>query len=158
MSRRRYVAAFAVVTLVVAAGSATEASAKAAKKAPPKLKTMKGSYSVTLLPDPTMEVQGQLGNVCGNTNPLAANSKTITLPGSGTLHVVLDSPDPTGTNNTDWDLVVQDASGTEIDHSDSATSHEETYDPGLKKGKVTIKVCNLAGAPNGNVNYTYTYR
>ncbi|MDQ1685856.1 MAG: hypothetical protein QOC82_2593 [Frankiaceae bacterium] len=156
MSRRRHVAAFTVVALAVTAASATGASAKAKPK--PKIKTMKGSYSVTLLPDPTIEVQGQLGNVCGNTNPKAADSHLLTLPGSGTLHVVLDSPDPTGTGNTDWDLIVLDSAGNEIDHSDSASSHEETFDPGLHKGKVTIKVCNLAGAPSGTVNYTYTYK
>lgn len=158
MSRRPYVAALTVVTLAVATASATGAAAKTAKKKPAPLKTMKGSYSVTLVPDPTMEAQGALGHICDNTDPESANSKAISLPGAGTLHVVLDSPDPTGTNNTDWDLVVLDAAGNEIDHSDGSTSHEETYDPGLKKGKVTIKVCNLAGAPNGKVSYTYTYR
>jgi len=156
MSRRRHVAALTVVALAVTAASATGASAKAKPK--PKFKTLKGSYSVTLLPDPTIEVQGQLGNVCGNTNPKAADSHSLNLPGSGTLQVVLDSPDPTTTGNTDWDLAVLDSAGTEIDHSDGPSSHEETYDPGLRKGKITIKVCNLAGGPTGTVHYTYTYR
>jgi hypothetical protein len=155
MSRRRQVAVLTVVTVAVAAVSATGASAKTAK---PKYKTMKGSYSVTLVPDPTIEVEGQLGNVCKAADPESANTHALSLPGSGTLHVVLDSPDPTGTGNTDWDLRINDAAGNEIDSSDGATSHEETYDPGMHKGKVNIVVCNLAGAPNGTVSYTYTYR
>lgn len=155
MSRRRHVAVLTVAALAVTAVSATGASAKAKPK--PKVKTLKGTYSVTLLPDPTIEAQGQLGNVCGNVNPKAADSHVLNLPGNGTLQVVLDSPDPTTTNKTDWDLIVFDAAGGEIDHSDGATSHEETYDPGLHKGKVTIKVCNLAGAPDATVHYVYTY-
>jgi streptogramin lyase len=157
MSRRRQIAALTVVTLAVAAVSATGASAKAAKK-PAKLKTMKGSYSVTLVPDPTAEVQGELGKNCGTVDPQSSNVHPLTLPGSGTLHVVLDSPDPTKTGNTDWDLVILDSSGSEWDSSTGGTSHEETVDPGMKKGKISIVVCNLAGAPNGNVSYTYTYR
>src|SRR5207302_4764162 len=102
MSRRRHVAAFTVVTLLVAAASATGASAKAAKK-PVRMKTMKGSYSVTLVPDPTIDVQGQLGNDCKNVDPKSIDVHALTLPGTGTLHVVLDSPDPTGTGSFDWD-------------------------------------------------------
>ena len=158
MSRRRQIAALTVVTLAVAAVSATGAAAKTTKKAPPKLKTMKGAYSVTLVPDPTMEVQGFISDPCKNVDPKSVDIRTITLPGTGTLHVVLDSPDPTGKGKTDWDLVILDASGALYDKSDGGTSHEETYDPNMKKGKISIKVCNLVGEPTGNVSYTYTYR
>src|SRR5436305_9710181 len=108
MSRRRHVAALTVVTLVVAGASATGAAAKAKKPAP--LKTMKGSYTVTLVPDPTIDVQGQLHKDCANVDPKSIDVHALSLPGTGTLHVVLDSPDPTpGGGNTDWDLVILDA-------------------------------------------------
>lgn len=156
MSRRRNVAVLTVVTLAVAATSATGASAKAAKKPAP-LKTMKGSYSVTLVPDPTIEAEGQLGKNCANVDPESVNDHPLTLPGNGALSVVLDSPDPTGKGKTDWDLVILDSSGNEIDSSTSPTSHESTNDPGMHKGKVTIRVCNLIGEPTGNVSYVYKY-
>jgi hypothetical protein len=91
-------------------------------------------------------------------NPKAVDVHPLTLPGNGTLHVVLDSPDPTGQGVTDWDLAILDSHGTEYDSSTGGTSHEETYDPGMKKGKASIEVCNLAGGPTGTVTYTYTYR
>lgn len=156
MSRRRQIAALTVVTVAVAAVSATGASATTKKKAPPKLKTMKGSYSVTLLPDPSPNAPGR--DSCGVVNPKSMDVHPLTLPGTGTLRVVLDSPDPTGQGVTDWDLVILDSHNTEYDSSTGGTSHEETYDPGMKKGKVSIEVCNLAGGPSGTVNYTYTYR
>ncbi|MBV9098624.1 MAG: hypothetical protein JO079_11260 [Frankiaceae bacterium] len=155
MSRRRYVAAMTVVTLAVATASATGAAAKAKPKPKP-LKTMKGSYSVTLVPDPSIE-SPTIGD-CEVIDPKAADIHPLTLPGTGTLHVVLDSPDPTGKGVTDWDLVILDAQGQVYDSSTGGTSHEETVDPNMKKGKISIKVCNIAGEPTGNVSYTYTYR
>jgi hypothetical protein len=158
MSRRRQIAALTVVTLAVAAVSATGAAAKTTKKAPPKIKTMRGSYSVTLVPDPTTETATVTHKVCSALDPKSVDLHPLTLPGTGTLHVVLDSPDPTGKGKTDWDLVILGASGSEYDASDGATSHEETFDPNMKKGKISIEVCNLVGQPTGNVSYTYTYR
>lgn len=154
MSRRRQLAALTVVTLVVAGASATGAVAKAK----PKMKTMKGSYQVTLVPDPTIEVEGQLGKDCANVDPKSIDVHALNLPGTGTLNVVLDSPDPTGKGKTDWDLVLLDKSGAEYDSSHGETSHEELSDPGLKKGKVSIVVCNLIGEPNATVTYSYTYK
>ena len=161
MSRRRQIAALAVVTIAVAGVSATGASAKAK----PKVKTMKGSYPVTLLPDPVIDVAGQSAaggaDAChGGVNPKSVDIHALTLPGNGTLHVVLSSPDPTdpaGGGNTDWDLAILNAHGDVIDASNGGTSYEETTDV-LKKGKVSIEVCNLVGEPNANVSYTFTYK
>lgn len=164
MSRRRQVAALTVVTLAVAAISATGAAAKTTKKAPPKLKTIKGSYSLQLVPDPTIDAEIQVPGATSHTcqgvdaGGKSADVHPLSLPGSGTLHVVLDSPDPTGKGKTDWDLAILNAAGKEIDASNGATSHEETFTPNLKKGKTSIEVCNLIGGPNGNVSWSYTYR
>ena len=161
MSRRRHVAALTVVTLVVAGVSATGAAAKTTKKAPPKLKTMKGSYQLTLVPDPTIDAKAQPqvgGGDCNATDPKSIDKHPLSLPGAGTLHIVLDSPDPTGKGKTDWDLALLDSHGSEIDSSTSPTSHEEITHTGLKKGSVSIEVCNLIGGPNATVTYSYTYR
>ncbi len=164
MSRRRQIAALTVATLALAAVSATGAVAKTTKKAPPKLKSIKGSYAVQLVPDPTIDAELQVpGSTPHTCQGVDAGGKSVdihplSLPGSGTLHVVLDSPDPTGKGKTDWDLAILNSAGSEIDASNGETSHEETYTSGLKKGKVSIEVCNLIGEPNANVSWSYTYR
>lgn len=161
MSRRRHIAALTVVTLAVAGASATGAAAKTVKKPAPKYKTVKGSYSVTLLPDPTIDAEAQPqvgGGTCHALDPKSVDTHALSLPGKGTLHVVLDSTDPTGKGKTDWDLVILDAAGHEVDESSGETSHEETTDPNMKKGKASIEVCNLIGEPTGNISWSFTYR
>jgi hypothetical protein len=152
MDRRHVVTA---VTVALAAAAVVPAAGASAAK-PPKVKVMKGSYALTLPPDPTMEATGAAGKECFNVDPASADNHALTLPGKGTLHVVLDSANVQG--KTDWDLYVLDAAGSTIDSSHGPSSHEETTDPGVGKGKVTIRACNLLGEPAATVSYTFTYR
>ena len=113
-------------------------------------KVVKGSYAVTLLPDPTLQV----AEACTGVNPSATDNHVLQVPGAGTLSVVLDAPDPAGAG--DWDLYVLDADGSVNSGSDSDKAHEETTAKYKKAQQVTIQVCNLAGAPNGTVSYVFT--
>lgn len=144
----------AVTALTLVVAIATSAAAVSASAAPKK-HVMKGHYDVTLLPDPTVEATDETGTSCANLNPAAVDLHPLNLPGKGLLHVVLDGTDPSGTA-LDWDLYLLDAHGNELGESNGATSHEEIFAPA--KGKVTIKACNLAGAPTATVTYTYTYK
>ena len=147
-------------TAVLAAAALGAVPAQAAKPKP-KPKPIKGSYSLTLLPDPTYEAAGLAGMPgCAGVNPQGKNSHPFTVPAAGTLHVVLDATDPTKgayPAGPDWDLYVMDAGG-EVDSSTGGTSHEETLDGFKKKTAVTIMVCNNIGAPTGTVSYTFTYK
>ena len=144
-----------VITAAVAvASTATAMSASAAPR--PRTHVMKGHYSVTAHPDPTVEATDETGTSCANINPAAVDLHALKLPAKGVLHVVLDGTDPTGA--LDWDLYLLDAKGNEIGGSNSASSHEELFIPNLGKGKVTIKACNLAGAPSATVSYAFTYK
>ena len=148
-----------VLTSTALLASATLLAASAASAAPAKkskLKVKKGSYTVTALPDPTMEATGEAGMECFNIDPQSADNHPLTLPGKGLLQIVLDSPDPTK-NHMDWDLHLLDASGNIIASSNGGTAHEEIDMPGLK-GKVVIRSCNLAGEPTATVNWTFSYR
>jgi hypothetical protein len=147
MSRRL---ALTATTLLVAALAAAPAHAGASKS-----KTIKGSYKVTLTPDPTLEVTGQVGDGCQALIPSAVDNHEFTVPGAGTLHVVLDSPDPTGSGNADWDLWILDSDGSVLDGSHGASSHEETTDKFKKGQKITISVCNLIGGSDGTVTYEF---
>ena len=140
MSRR---VALLVSTLAVAGLAAAPAHASG---------VVKGSYDVTLMPDPTLEV----GAACEAVNPSAVDNHQLKVPGAGTLSVVLDSPDPTGTGSTDWDLYVLDADGSVNSASDGGSSHEEAATKFKKAATVTIQVCNLGGAPDGTVTYVFT--
>jgi hypothetical protein len=133
---------------VVAAGAFMPASAASA---------FKGPYDLSLLPDPTIELGGQIGSpTCTNVDPASVDKHPLTVPRAGHLDVVLDSPDPTGTGNTDWDLAILDKSGQEIGTSAGGTSHEEAVITLKAKTQVVIVACNLVGAPNGTVSYTLT--
>ncbi|HET6817124.1 MAG TPA: hypothetical protein VFH66_07865 [Mycobacteriales bacterium] len=144
-----------VITAVLAVVSTvTAVDAAAATKA--KTHVMKGHYDVTALPDPTVEATDQTGTSCANINPAAVDLHALKLPAKGLLHVVLDGTDPTGA--LDWDLYLLDARGNEIAGSNGPNSHEEILLPNVGKGTVTIKACNLAGAPTATVNYQFTYK
>ena len=137
--------------------SATLVAASAAPAAPAKkMKVKKGSYTVTAVPDPTMEATGFAGMECMNIDPASADNHPLALPGKGSLHIVLDSPDPTG-GKMDWDLHLLDASGNIIASSNGGTAHEEIDMSGVK-GKVIIRSCNLAGEPNATVSWSFLYR
>jgi hypothetical protein len=113
---------------------------------------LKGSYDVTLTPDPSLNV----GEACEANVPSAVDNHELKVPGPGTLTVVLDSPDPTGTGTTDWDLYLLDADGSVNSGSEGATSHEEASAKYKKAATVIISVCNVAGQPQGTVSYTFT--
>jgi len=146
----------AVAAGIAAVTIATAVSASAAPASRAKTHVMKGHYDVTLLPDPTVEATDETGTSCANINPESVDLHPLALPARGLLHVVLDGTDPTGTA-LDWDLYLLDAHGNEIGASNGATSHEEIITP-ASRGKVTIKACNLAGAPTATVTYAFTYK
>jgi hypothetical protein len=145
MNLRRILPLAAVA--VLAAGAFLPAQAAPKKFA--------GSYSVTLLPDPTPNVfvEAGMGN-CFNVNPAAVDRRDLKVPTKGRLSIVLDSPDPTGTGNTDWDLYVTDKDGESLGEGSGATSHEEVTFKLKKATTVTVSVCNLAGQPSGTVTYS----
>lgn len=142
----RTVAALAALG-VVAVGAYAPATAAPKKFA--------GSYSLTLLPDPTPNafVEAGMAN-CKNVNPASVDKRDFTMPYSGRLDVVLDSPDPTGAGVTDWDLYIVDSAGDTAGDSSGGTSHEEVTIKVKKKEKYTFIACNLAGQPSGTVTYS----
>lgn len=149
--RRRIVISTTAVVAGIAVASATSALA-----APAKTKVKKGSYTVTAVPDPTMEATGLAGMECFNVDPASVNNHPLTLPGKGALKVVLNSPDPTN-GKMDWDLHLLDAKNQIIASSNGPTAHEEIDVTGIK-GKVTIRACNLLGEPTATVTWAFTYR
>jgi hypothetical protein len=164
----RRLATLSAVLVVVAVGLAPAQAATKKAKPKPKPKPITGSYTLQLLPDPTAEVTMQVPGAvegCGGVSPDGKDSRTIKLPAKGTLKIVLDSPDPTGSPSvgpvggvgTDWDLYVREADGTIAASSHGATSHEETIEK-LSRGTTrTIEVCNLIGQPDATVKWIFTY-
>jgi hypothetical protein len=162
---RRLAAVSAALVLAVCVAPAHAATKKAKPK--PKPKPLTGSYTLSLPPDPTTEVTGEVPGQapgCNGVSPLSMDSRTIKLPAKGTLHVVLDSPDPTGTPSvgplqvgTDWDLFTTEADGSDAGSSHGATSHEETTEKILRATTRTITVCNLLGQPDATVKWIFTY-
>jgi hypothetical protein len=135
-----------VAVAVLAAGAFMPAQAAPKKFA--------GSYSVTLLPDPTPNAfhAAGMGN-CFNVNPAAVDRHDLNVPAKGRVSIVLDSPDPTGTGNTDWDMYVTDKSGESLGEGTGGTSHEEVSFKLKTAQTITVAVCNLAGQPSGTVTY-----
>lgn len=149
MSRRLALTTFPLLAVALAVAPAHAATPK----------PITGSYTVTLPPNPTLEATGQIGDGCDTSPiPTGTDDHAFKVPAAGTLDVHLDSADPTGTNNTDWDLYVLDTDREVIDSSHGGTSHEETISKFKKGQAVTIQVCNLAGSPQAKVSYTFTYK
>jgi len=144
-----------VLSATAAVAGVAVVSASTALASPAKLKVKKGSYSVTAVPDPTMEATGLAGMECANVDPASVNNHLMKLPGKGTLKIVLDSPDPV--HKMDWDLHLLDSHGNFIASSNGPTAHEEIDATGVK-GTVTIRSCNLMGEPTANVSWVFTYR
>jgi hypothetical protein len=118
-------------------------------------KKFAGSYALTLLPDPTPNVFVEAGmGDCQNVNPQSVDKHQLNVPRGGRMNIVLDSPDPTGTGNTDWDLYVLDSAGDELGASHGGSSHEETDFKLKGKQTITVIACNLAGQPSGTVTYS----
>jgi hypothetical protein len=139
------------------------APAHAATKKKPK--PIHGAYALQLMPDPTNDVFSSTGQknpqgVCGLV-PASQDAHPFKIPAAGTLHVVLDSPNPLPSSTPvgpDWDLHIIDADGTEMDASTSPEGHEETTDKFKKKQALTILVCNVTGQPSATVTYTFTFK
>ena len=152
MSRRP---AVALALLTVAAVSVAPAHA-----AKPKPKPIKGSYTVTLNPDPVQDVTGQVGTPtgCDKTIPGSFDDHKFMVPGAGKLTVSLNAPSsmPTTPVGPDWDLWIFDSSGELVDASHGATAHEETTDKLKKATALVFEVCNLTGDTKGTVTYTFT--
>lgn len=146
----------ATTTIAVSVAVATFTSAIGASAATkPKTHTLKGTYDVTALPDPTVEATDETGTNCANINPEAVDEHAVNLPGKGLINVKLSATDPTGTA-LDWDLYLLDSKGNELGESTGGSSDEQIIAPA--KGKVTIKACNLMGAPSATIAYVYTYK
>jgi hypothetical protein len=149
------------VGLVAVAALGISPAHAATKKKP---KPIRGTYTVSLNPDPTADVFSSSGqkNPTGDCGLIAASTDQhpFKVPAAGTLHVVLDSANPLPTTTPlgpDWDLHIIDADGSELDASTSATTHEETTDKFKKGQPLTIEVCNITGQPSATVTYTFTY-
>jgi hypothetical protein len=152
---RRFTVFIAALT-VAALGVLPSQAAKPKPK--PKPKPITVTYKLSLLPDPTPNVTGLVKDGCG-VLPQSQDKHPFTVPAAGTLKIVLDSPDPTGSpvGGTDWDLYLLDDEGIRTS-STTEFSHEELAEPFKKKTDTTIWVCNLAGMPDGTVKYTFTYK
>lgn len=153
MSRRT--AVLVTAASLVLAGAAVPSYAAKAKPKP-----IKGSYTVTLTPDPTKEATSLTTDGCSGLSPAAVDRHAFTAPAAGTLTVDLVAEDPAKgalPAGFDWDLYTLDASGI-LNAGDGATGTEQTVDSFKKKTPMTIEVCNLDGLPNATISYTFTYK
>ncbi len=152
LSRRSSVLVAATAASLALAGAAVPSDAAKKKPAP-----IKGSYTVTLLPDPTPNVSAQTGS--SGCNDATADTHAFTAPAAGTLSVILDGNDPAKGGlpaGVDWDLYVHDAQG-EVGSSHGGTAHEEVSLKLKKKTALSFIVCNLGGPPDGAVTYLFTF-
>ena len=138
MSRRL---ALAVAVLAVAVGAVAPATA-----AP---KPIKGSYDVSLLPDPTLNAM----EGCEALNPAAVDDHPFTIPGPGVFNVKLAAESLNG--QADWDMYLV-AEGEILAASEGATTAEEITAKFKGKKSLSIQVCNLVGTPDGTVSFTFT--
>jgi hypothetical protein len=147
----------AAVALLTVAGLA----AVPAQAAKPKPKPIKGSYTLTLPPDPTKEVTSTADmDGCSGLSPVSKDSHPFTIPAAGTLVVKLVGDNPTGQTpaaGLDWDLYLL-ADGAVEASADGSTGVEEAAIKVKKKTAITIDACNLNGLPGAKVTYTFTYR
>ena len=145
----------AVVALLAASSIAVVPAHAATKK-----KVIKGTYKVSVSPNPTVEVTGFANEGCDQTVPGGADNHSFTVPAKGTLKVVLQGEDPTkgaAPVGPDWDLFILDPDSSIRTEGGSAGAHEEITDSYKKKQKITIQSCNLLGTPNATVSWTFTY-
>ena len=136
------------VALLAVAGVAVVPAQAAAKKKP-----ITGSYTVTLVPDPSANV-GTVG--CAGALPAGEDRHPFTIPAKGTLKLHLSSQDPTG-QAFDWDLALLDEGAEVLASSTGATAEEEILMKFKKKERVLFQACNLAGLPTATITYTFTY-
>jgi len=125
-----------------------------------KPKPLHGSYHLTTNPNPAVEAIEQVTDTCDQTVPGGVDNHPFTVPGKGTLHIVLEGSDPTGGATPigpDWDLFILDSDGSALDESRGNASHEETSDKFKRKQQITIQACNMLGLPDATVTWTFTY-
>jgi len=152
--RRSLTTAVAVLTVATLAAVPSQA---AVKKKP---KPIKGSYTLTLPPDPSKEATSLTDPGCSGLLPISKDSRPFTLPAAGTLQVKLDVADQTGANpavGVDWDLYLME-DGIEAAAADGATGNEVALLKVKRKTAITIDACNLTGQPTATVSYVFTYR
>ena len=146
MLRRHAITATAVM---VALGTVGLAPATAA----PKPKPFKGTKAYRdATPDPTGSATD--GSDCSSLLPAPFPHETgftLQIPGPGKLKVSID-------NVGDWALEIRDPKGTIIGSADGGTPQdiEMATVKAKKAGKFTIIPCNLGGAPDVIVTYSYT--
>lgn len=144
--RRHAIAA----TLVLAAvGTASFTPATAATKPKPFSGTK--AYSDNT-PDPTGSATD--GSDCSSMIPAPFPHETgftINVPAPGKIKVAIN-------NVGDWALEIRDPKGTVIGSADGGTPQdiESATVKAKKAGKYTIIPCNLGGAPDVTVTYSYT--
>lgn len=154
---RRLLLALAVVT---ASASVLSLPSQAAVKNKPK--PIKGTYTVSLLPDPSYEALATAGRAgCAGLSPKGKDSRPFAVPAAGSLAVSLVSADPTGGAapvGFDWDLYLVDAGGEVVAESSSPAASEQVTVGFKHKQAVSMVVCNNTGEPSGTVSYTFTYK
>lgn len=146
MLRRHAIAATAVI---VALGTVSLTPAGAAKPKP-----FSGSKAYT---DATIDPTGSAPDTsagCDSLIPAPFPHETgfqISVPAPGKIKVALN-------NTGDWALEIRDPKGAVIATSDGGTPEivESATVKAKKAGKYTIIPCNLGGAPNVTVTYSYT--
>ena len=145
-----------LITVLAVAAIGLMPSYAAVKKA--KHPGWKGSYTLTLYPDPTTEVYGQLSKEgCLGLSPKGKDIRSFTVPAAGKLTMSLISPDPTNKGLTDWDLWLITASGTTVDASHGSTSNEQVIHTFKSKTTFNVQVCNLIGTTSGTVSWVFKY-
>ena len=143
--------------ITLAAAVAVAGLAVAPAHAATTKKVTKGSYTIATNPNPAIQATGELNDGCDQTVPGGADNHPFTVPGKGTLHLVLQGEDPVGQAvGPDWDLFLLDSDGSVLDSSTGTNAHEETTDKFKRGQKVTFQACNLTGLPSATVSWTFT--
>lgn len=144
-----------LLTVLALAGVGMLPSQAAAKKKPPNIEK---SYDLTLNPDPTGEVVGNVKDGCAGLIAGSQNKHPFTVPAAGKLVVHLLSPDPTGKQLLlDWDFYLLGADGTLIDSANGLGGDEATTTTFRKKTPLSIWACNMTGNPAAHVTISFKY-
>jgi hypothetical protein len=144
----------ALLALLAVASIGVAPSDAAVKKKHP---DWKGSFSVTLYPDPTEDVLGLNGG-CNGVSPKGKDVRPFTVPAAGTLTLHLVSPDPTNKGVTDWDIYLKAADDTYAGTGGDGGSSDEVLSGKFKKKETfQLQVCNLLGTPTATVSWVFKY-
>jgi hypothetical protein len=159
---RRPVALVALAAVALLGVAPSEAAAPKKKKP-----DWKGSYELTLYPDPTESVLPLLADGCNGVLATGHDKRQFTVPAAGKLTVNLVSPDPTGRGVTDWDMYLMASEGSTagavtgppdtIAYGAGSTSNEQAIATFKKKTTFSLQVCNLVGNTKGKVSWVFKY-